>query len=326
MDVKPVEGERVFLDMIASDAFFSQLRSNPQFRSFEKSHLAPPSDVKFGAVAMSRQVRQASEDLDAARERTLARFNGGVEQVTVETRRGRAGPYQESSLTVQSGDVKTGVGTQSAVDKRLGEDRPLAADPAADGSRPYKATAEPRGLFVDKVSRQVIVYPGAAGYERQAEAMKGYDARVAERDAANLKAKQGLEDAEANADVLLQGRAKDRDKAIKDEQDTWNKFHKLAERIGLQEELERRMAVLQAEIKDIKAELDWWTNYAAQLDAARRGEGPVGPGPVTPGSGNPSAPNPMFWVWMMLVAALGSLAAALWHARRDGLLRRPRPL
>jgi uncharacterized small protein (DUF1192 family) len=157
--------------------------------------------------------------------------------------------------------------------------------------------------------------------------MKGYGDRVAQRDAAAAKAKPGLEAAQAQADVLLKGRVSDRDKALKDEQDTWNKFHTLAERIGIQEELERRMAVLQAEIKDLKAQLAWWTNYAAQLDAARSGGGPVIPGPGQPGRpgqpgqpGNPWGGNPMFWAWMLALFGLSALLAALWH----GLIRRPR--
>ncbi|HEX4048825.1 MAG TPA: hypothetical protein VH309_13360, partial [Elusimicrobiota bacterium] len=284
-------------------------------------------DVKFGSVAMVRQVRQASEDLDAARERTLARFNGGVEEATIETRRGRAGDYQESSVSVRSGEVKSALGMVSAVDQRLDSDPALAASAGADGSRDFTASATPGALFVDRVSRRVTVYPGAAGYEREAQAMKGYGDRVAQRDAAAAKAKPGLEAAQAQADVLLKGRVSDRDKALKDEQDTWNKFHTLAERIGIQEELERRMAVLQAEIKDLKAQLAWWTNYAAQLDAARSGGGPVIPGPGQPGRpgqpgqpGNPWGGNPMFWAWMLALFGLSALLAALWH----GLIRRPR--
>ncbi len=252
-------------------------------------------DVKFGVVAMTRQVKQASEDLDAARERTLSRFNGGVEQLTVETRRGRAGPYQESTLSVQSGDVKTALGTESAVDKQLTDDAALAADPGADGSRPFKATASPGALFVDKVSRKVTIYPGAVGYERQAKAMDGYDGRVAARDAADRGRPEGAHRGRAG-----EGRRRFEGHGFRPRQGRKRRaghlersFHKLAERIGtlLQEEIERRIAVFQAQIKDIKAELDWWTNYAAQLDAARHG--PVIPGRArNPGRDPYPVPSP----------------------------------
>jgi hypothetical protein len=90
------------------------------------------------------------------------------------------------------------------------------------------------------------------------------------------------------------------------------------------------MAVLQAEIKDLKTELAWWTNYAAQLEAAKHGQlpGPVIPGqPDQPGQpGHPTNPglpgSPMFWAWMLLFFGLSALLAAVYH----GLIRRPRAL
>jgi hypothetical protein len=278
-------------------------------------------DVKFGSVAMTRQVRQATEDLDAARERTLARFNGGVEQVLLETRRGRAGTYQESTIRVQSGEIRAGDRMVAVVDKRLQEDPGLAAAPGSIGGSDVTASATPGALFVDRVESRTRVYPGAAGYERQAAAMDGYADRVAKRDAESLAARPALAAAQAKADELLKARFADRDRVADEERDLWNRWHVLAERIGLQEELERRITVLEGEIKDLKSELAWWDNYAAQLDAARRGELP---GPVQPGQpGRPSGPNPMFWAWMLMLFALGSLFSALWYARRGALPGRP---
>ena len=268
-------------------------------------------DVKFGIAASQRQVEQASEDLDAARQRTLARFNGGVEQLTVEMRRGRAGDYQESHRAVQAGDVTAA-------------DAELAFSPASNGSRPFTDTQDPKGLFVDRVTRRVTVYVGAAGYERQATAMDGYGDRVKTRDAhiTDPKYKAGLAKKAEDAQALESTRKRELAKALKDEQETWTKFHTLAVRKGIQDEIEKRIKVLQAEIKDLKAELAWWENYASQLEAAGRGEGPTIPGqpggPTHPGQ--PWGGNPMFWAWMLILFGLGALLSAAWY----GLIRRPR--
>jgi hypothetical protein len=270
-------------------------------------------DVKFGVGAASRQVEEASEDLDAARLRTLARFNGGVESLTVEMRRGRAGDYEESHRVVSLDGVK------------INDDAALS--PASNGSQPFTDTQEPGGLFVDRVTRRVTVYPGAAGYERQATAMDGYKDRVADRARDAKAAHDKLVADEQAAGARVGTETARRDAALKAEQETWNKFHKLAVRKGIQEEIEARIKVLEAEIKDLKSELAWWQNYADQLVAAGRGDGPTIPGqPGQPGQpGHPGQPwggNPMFWAWMLLLFGLGALAAAVWH----GLIRRPRPL
>ncbi|HXS99668.1 MAG TPA: hypothetical protein VN915_03270, partial [Elusimicrobiota bacterium] len=266
-------------------------------------------DVKFGIGAASRQVREAAEDLDAARQRTLARFNGGVEELTVSMVRGRAGDYEDSHRVVQSGGVKD-------------TDAELAMSPASNGSRPFTDTQDPRGLFVDRVTRRVIVYPGAAGYERQAAAMDGYAKHVEDQDAAARKAHDGLVTAERDAGVKVDRTAADRDAALKHEQETWIKFHELAQRIGTQNELEQRIKALLAEINDLKTELAWWQNYASQLEAAGRGEGPTVPGqPGNPNHpGQPWGGNPMFWAWMLVLFGLGALASAVWY----GLNRRSR--
>jgi hypothetical protein len=285
-------------------------------------------DVKFGKVAMAREARQASEDLDAARERTLARFNGGVEDVILETRRGRghetpdhrwANDYLESSVNVQSGE--------SVVDQRLDQDPALAADPRSDGrSGDVVASATPGALFVDRVERRTRVYPGASGYARQVKALDGYAGRV-DRAAAEAAAARPALDADlARGDALLKGRLGRRETVAREESDLWNRWHALAERIGAQEELERRIAALKAELRDLQGPLSWWENYARELEKAGRGQGPV----VVPGPGRPDQPGhpgqPLgtnaFWAWVLALFGLGALIAAAWHAWRDGLLRR----
>jgi hypothetical protein len=202
----------------------------------------------------------------------------------------------------------------SAVDKRLDAEPGLASDPAAAGPAGVTAEAAPDALFVSRVERRVRVYPGAVGYAAQAKAMDGYDRRVAERDAAVAAARPALEEARAKADAVLKGRFADRDAAQDAERALWNRWHKLAERIGLQAEIERRIAVLKAEIRDLDAENSWWAGYAGRLEAARGGPGPVQPG----------QPDSLFWLWLMLLFLLAALLAAWWGwwGRHHG----PRPV
>ncbi|MBI3566287.1 MAG: hypothetical protein HY079_13915, partial [Elusimicrobia bacterium] len=289
-------------------------------------------DVKFGQVAMTREVRQAAEDLEAARQRTLARFYGGVEDVTLSAMRGRGhlekaadggdvwvSDYLDSSVRVKSGDVTVGGRTVSVVDQRLENDPLLSADPASDGrdGATVVAAATPNALYVDRVERRTRVMPGAAGYERQAAAMQGYDARVADRARKTAAGRSGLEADLARADKTLKGDLARRDKVAAEEQALWDRWHRLAERIGAQQALERRMDALRKQIKDMKDELAWWANYQRMLDEAGR------VGPVIPGS--PNAAPGGFWALVLALFGLGALLAAAWHAWRERLARGPRP-
>jgi len=285
-------------------------------------------NVLFGVQSLTRSVRHAAEDLDAARERTLARFSGGVEEVDIETRRGRGrlaedgktwlSGYHESSVKVQSGFVQVGSKLIPVAQQRLSEDPSLDAsrstsDRDEDGS---VTSATPGALFVDRVERRVKVYPGAAGYATQAAAMDGYGARVDERAQDAAAQRPGLEARAAAAERERDARLAERDGVSAAERDLWERWHRLAERIGAQEALERRIAEMEASIKALQGRIAWWDRYLKRLEEARRGDGT---GPATPGQ--PWTPNPMFWVWMAFLFALGALIAAFWHA----LLGRRRP-
>ena len=273
---------------------------------FSKSPVDVRKDknVSFGVQSLARSVAHAKEDRDAARARTLARFNGGVEEIQIEIRRGRGrladdgktwlGGYQESSVKVRTGDVQVG-------DKILSEDGGVTS-------------VTPGALFVDRVERRVKVYPGAAGYERQSAAMDGYGGRVDARAKAAGEQRPGLEARDAAAVRERDARLGERDAAAAAERAVWANWHRLAERIGAQEALERRITDLESAIKALEGRVAWWDRYLTRLEEARRGEGPVVPG-------RPSTPNQMFWAWMTFLIGLGALLAALWHA----LLGRPRP-
>lgn len=270
-------------------------------------------DIHLGRQALQREVTHATEDLEAARVRTLSRFQGGIEQVTLETRRGREGWYQESTRTAELG--------ADAINRRLA-DGTISADPNSDGSGvegrkgDVVTSATPGHLFVDAVERRVRVRPGADAYARQAAAL---DARSRENAADQLAATnaQGVELERDLATVGAQVAASlgARDQARTEEAALRVRWHRLAQRIGEQRELERRIASLQAEIRELEGRIEFWNRYLRLLEEARRHPG--GPSdPTDPQYPRPWSPNPMFWVWMMALAFFGALASALWHKLR----------
>jgi len=273
-------------------------------------------DIHLGRQSLQRQVAHAAEDLDAARVRTLSRFRGGVEQMTLETRRGRAGWYQESARSAELGP--------EAISRRLA-DGTIAADPNSDGrgaegrDGDVVTSATPGHLFVDAVERRVRVRPGVDAYARQAAALDGYGERVDERGVKIEADRAALEEAARLARAKLDGTLGERDQARTEEERLRQRWHELAQRIGEQLELEKRIAALQAEIKALEDRIAFWDRYLKLLEEARRN--PTNPTDPTDPTRPPWHPNPMFWVWMLVLAFLAALASIIWHGRR----RRPSP-
>jgi len=273
-------------------------------------------DIHLGRQSLEREVKYAAEDLNASRVRTLSRFHGGVEELTLETRRGRAGMYQESTRTAKLGAeavrdrIKTGaVGTDPRSDGRGGEGR--------EGDVVTSAT--PGHLYVDSVERRVRIRPGADAYGLQADALDGYKERVAVRVQQTADEKAGLEAALAEAEKVVGAAMRERDIARGQEQGLRGDLHRISQRIGEQLEVERRINELEAEIKDLKDRIAFWDRYLRLLDEARRNPSdPTQPKP-------PYGPNPMFWAWMLALAFFGALASALWHWLRRTSAPPPRP-
>ncbi|MDP3542182.1 MAG: hypothetical protein Q8T11_06880 [Elusimicrobiota bacterium] len=265
-------------------------------------------DIHLGRQSLQRAATHAAEDLDAARVRTLSRFHGGVEQVILETRRGREGWYQESTRTAELG--------LDAINRRLA-DGTIAANPMSGGTGPegragdVVTSATPGHLFVDQVERRVRIRPGADAYGDQAAAYGARAGDTAEAMQRRTEAERvGLETALAEAAAATTGALADRDQARGEIETIRRDWHRIISRIGEQLELERRIAVLEGEIKDLKDRIAFWDRYLRLLEEARANPGdpndPANPRP-------PYGPNPMFWAWMLALAFLGALASALWH-------------
>jgi hypothetical protein len=274
-------------------------------------------DIHLGRQALEREVTHAAEDLDASRVRTLSRFQGGVEQLMIETRRGRAGMYQESTRTAELG--------RGAVNRRIAEGA-ISADPRSDGTGvegregDVVTSATPGHLFVEQVERRVRVRPGADAYAGQAAAL---DARSREdlkpeRDKTEAAAAE-LDRARADAEARVNGTLAERGQARTEQESLRARWSRLAQRIGEQEALERRIGELVAEIKALEGRIAFWDRYLRLLDEAR-----LNPNPNNP-TRPPFGPNPMFWVWMLALSFFGALASALWHWLRRSSSPPPNP-
>ncbi len=300
-------------------------------------------NVHFGVGAMTRDAAQAAEDLDAARQRTLALFNGGVEDLTLETMRGRGVPelgpdgkpkldpegypiwndsYQDSQLRVRSGSADAGGGSASSIERRIAQDPQLAAAVNPDAPGGTWVVGEPNGLAVDRVARRVTVIPGASGDAARAAALDGYGARYAAAVAAARAARPGLKADDKAAALAVAAGESARLSALNGEQQAWTRWRPLALRIGVQQEIERRLAAERAKIDSLRSELDWWSRYGARLSDARRGVFYT-PAPDGRAASPVAFGVSSFWGWFWLLFSLAGLLSAAWAfwRARAGFLR-----
>ncbi len=106
------------------------------------------ADVFYGVGSFSREAGWATQDLEESRAEVLAAFRGGVRRETVETVRGRAGDYADSSVGL---DVGRGAAL-SAIDE-------LGARLDAGGAA--RVGSAPRRAAVDRVDSVVQIVAGA---------------------------------------------------------------------------------------------------------------------------------------------------------------------
>jgi hypothetical protein len=263
-------------------------------------------DQHFGVGALRRSVRQAEEDFDAARLRTLARFRGGVEETMLQSRRGRGRVEADHSRNTRYLDSRTVVEIDQ-VEQRLRADAVLAARVSPVGSDEVRISATPAALETDRVERRVTIYPGAAGFDRQIAAVQGYQGRLTaaaqeRQDGAQVRAREANAAARRAAEEMAA-----RLNAEKAESALWSQWHHSAARIGEQNELQRQASALESEMSDLRSEIGGWDRVALQVERARR---------APPSDQAPVTPSAEFWAWVWALFGLGALLAAAIHAWR----------
>ena len=102
MDVKSVQSERVFRDMIASDPFFAQLRNDPKFAAFEKAR-----GGKADWAAFHDYVRERAADGSADGALLAEQYQDAVKR-NLEIQQGEVEENQLRSSSVLTDQLKTG--------------------------------------------------------------------------------------------------------------------------------------------------------------------------------------------------------------------------
>jgi hypothetical protein len=269
-------------------------------------------DIHYGVKSAARIVDHSVQDLLAARERTLARFQGGSEELTVAQVRGRDGAYLESRRVARHGAD----GVRAALGDPL-----VALDPASDGSGRGEVSlaAEPDNLAVARVERRVRVIAGVGQYASQEEALQGYAGRLAESAAAAGAAAPGLAAQLEAARAVLSEALGLRDRVRGEKDALWQRYHELVWRIAAQRLLEVELVRLEALAADLRGRKAWWQGYLGHLQGGPAPQpnpdpqpGPQ-PGPNPPQPGQPYA---QLWVWVAVLSVLAAAVSAVWHWRR----------
>ncbi len=128
---------------------------------------AKGKDITWGLAGLLRQRGYAREDIEAARGRILAAFQGGVQSVLLHTVLGRNRPYIEAQSRVEAGE--------EAIDAALEE---LGLE-GADGRALLQV--DPKSIQVDHVSADVQIFMGAREYEAQRRRYELYAEELAKK-------------------------------------------------------------------------------------------------------------------------------------------------
>ena len=283
-----------------------------------EDELAAPRTYHLGARYLQREAVHAAENVEAVRLRTLARFQGGVEELTLETRRGRGGWYQSSFRGVELGPRAV---SERVADPVIGSSR-LSEGGGPEGREGDVVTSQtPGSLFVDRIERRVRVRPGAQAYEGQSRVLEGYGDRVASRGAEVEAGRASLESALAAAENERDAAVDERADARSRRASVLRDWHAMVERIATQSEIERQIAALTAQLGELRDRISFWERYERLLEDARRPPPTDPTDPVRPLP--PIGPNPMFWVWAFALFLFASVIAGVRRLYRKFSTLRP---
>ncbi len=292
-------------------------------------------DIHFGAQGAQRVMTQAAEDLSTARNRTLAHFHGGTEELMIAAYRGRGldpryGKDKQNGIYEES--MRTGAVGDAAVQKAL-SDPSVSNAPGSDGSGQVVLSAKPDNLGVEQVEKRVDVIPGADQYQAQADALKDAAAKSAGSEADARGKDAALRTDWAKSLDAYAGTMEDRSKLDKETQKIWDRVHELAWRFYAEEAFKEDLAKAKAVVDSIKDQIDFWGKYLNQLEdaLAHRPKDPTKPtdpnnpdDPENPFPGGPRDPSGMFWALMLCVLAIGALISSIiWGIIRG---RKPAPV
>ncbi len=213
-------------------------------------------DVHFGAEFLARLLRYYQEDINAARLRTLAHFNGGVSEVVVNEMQGREKTYEESK--------KDGSVGEQSLAKAL-SDKELGLSPQAAGSGEIVFSGKPEDIWVNRAQKTVHIEAGAREYQSDYKEARGYvdqiekDLPAKKSDLASLNQRKAEIERMRKENATLDSNAKAA--ADRLHEDVYGREI----RVLTQQEIESRLKADRAREKSLARQISWWKGYIRRL-------------------------------------------------------------
>ncbi len=249
----------------------------------DQTMLIPASSERFlpGKAMAQRVIQQSMENMLNESERTLSYFQSGVEDVSVASKLGRDGIYEDSRKEI----IHFPQGLHQALYDSFDTNEKLQSVRRAVGDRPdrlAKVSASLDNLELKEFKRQVRIFDGAEQYAAQAQAAKDYSP---EEYSLSLQAQ--------SAQVASQLAENQAHESVATAQ---------ARRVGAHEALERvshKDGFVRLKLTDSRErkEIRWWQDYLKRL--------------ADPGSEGRHQPLSREWALIWLAASM-LLSAALW--------------
>ena len=215
------------------------------------------ANVHFGALFLERLLRYYQEDINAARLRTLAHFNGGVSEFVINEMQGRRKTYEESK--------KEGSVGEEALAKAL-SDKEVGLSPRADGSGKIVLSGNPEDIWVNRAQKTVHIEAGAQEYQSDSKEVHGYvnqtekELPLRKKDLASLKKKQ-LEIERMRKETAAQ------DSSVKAAADRLHEdVYGREIRVLSQQEVESRLKSDRARDAALTRQVSWWRRYIRRLE------------------------------------------------------------
>ncbi|MFH2202136.1 MAG: hypothetical protein ABIJ96_03390 [Elusimicrobiota bacterium] len=263
---------------------------------YDKDSRAGKKDIHYGRKYVERTMVYELEDLVNAGKRVRSYFEGGLEDVWLETRRGR-------DRSVITSRVKESYG-RDALEDAL-DDPMIGSHPNSDGSGRVRIGGIPGHIEVDRIERNVQIRPGAGQYGKIESELSALPDRLSDDLRNQRGSRAGLEQVLAAAERELRDGIGRRRAVGAEERKLWDEIQDLAWKVGRQRAIERAIAGLDKEIGAIRDELGRLRKYLAELE--RRREEQEGNDPSRPG--DPTK----WWPWVLFGSLLLSILAAVWE-------------
>ncbi|MBI3504984.1 MAG: hypothetical protein HY059_09100 [Proteobacteria bacterium] len=258
----------------------------PGANVFDRGARTADRDIIFGKDYVQRILNQANEELQNARMRPFSYFNGGVQTTIVETRRGRNGPYQTST-------VRERHGTDAILDALRNPS--VHANPRSDGTGTVTISGEPGHIAVDRVEQHVTIRQGARQSDQAARNLEAFR-RLIGRRFSNLDSEEAVAEERRLAEADLNEQLASRRGARDNRELILQRERELGRRVREQETVDIRERAARAEIEALKRKIQEKQRLLREFDEAKakaQAAAPAAPSAPTAPAAQPRDQNRM---------------------------------